>query len=200
MRTLLLFLIAFGLAGSLAKADTLNYKYTLHIDGVTLPGDGLRLPDITLAFLSSDDLRFGDPARYNFGDPATTNVVPLYLYESVSPNSPTYVNPFMQSSGFFVGQDLWFTDHLFMGDNFVLYDTRGARVLLPGPGLTVSGTIYSISSTFRYSDDSSEIAPTNFTLGLDAVPEPNVATLVALGLMGIAALGLSRKKHEPTIR
>ncbi len=192
MKPLLLSLLALSLAGSLARADSLNYKYTLHIDGVVLPGDGLRLPSITLGFLSSSD----HSALYRFGDPAVTNVVPLYLYESVSPNSPTYLNPFVEDSGFFVGQGIWFLDHLFMGDKPVSYDTYNitGRVVQPGLGQTVTGELYGISSTFHYADDSPELALTNYTLSLNAVPEPNAASLLALGLVGIAGLALWRRR------
>ena len=200
MKHALLPLLLLVAAGSLAKADTLNYEYTWHIDGVTLPGDGLRLPSITLAFLASDDLRFGDPAEYFFGDPAKINVVPLYLHESVSPNSPTYLNPFVELSGFFVGrggEGLWIGDHLFMGDNAVSYDTYdlGVSVVVPGPGQTVAGTILGISSTFHYSDDSPELARTHYTLSLSGVPEPGAASLLALGLVGIAGLALWRRRR-----
>lgn len=82
MRTLLFSLLAFSLAGSLAKADTLNYKYTLHIDGVVLPGDGLKLPSVTLVFLTSDDVRTGPAAEFITNEISLNPAKPLSLSES----------------------------------------------------------------------------------------------------------------------
>ncbi|HXF27249.1 MAG TPA: hypothetical protein VN610_08245 [Bryobacteraceae bacterium] len=114
MRTLLLSLLAFSIVGPLAKADSLDFKYTWHIDGVVLP-DGIQLPSIELAFLGND-LFFGYSAIYNYHETGN-NVVPLYLRESVSPSSPNYISPFRDFSGFelLYGGDDYVIDEFFMG-------------------------------------------------------------------------------------
>ena len=55
MKAILLPLLALVVAGSLAKADSLDYKYTWHIDGVVLPDDGVQLPSMEIAFLAGND-------------------------------------------------------------------------------------------------------------------------------------------------
>ena len=195
MRTLLFSFLALSLAGSLAKADSLDFKYTWHIDGVILPGDGVQLPSIDLAFLAADDLFFGSPAIYDFNETAT-NVVPLYLRESVSPSSPNYINPFQVFSGFQVGGgDDGIKDEFFMGGNIAGYDTFGTPLEPPGPEFTNSGPIYGFSTTFTYPNGDIERALTTQTLRLDMVPEPGAASLLALGLVGVVGLALWRRQQ-----
>ena len=188
MRTLLFSLLAFGLAGSLVKADPLDFKYTWHIDGVFLPQNGVQLPSIDLVFLTADDLFFGPPAFYDYHETGNT-AVPLSLHESVSPNSPSYVNPFTDFSGFQVGTgDDGITDESFMGGNVAGYDTFGSPPLEPpGPEFTNSGPIYGFFNDER--------VLTTQTLRLDMVPEPGAASLLALGLMGIVGLALWRGRR-----
>ena len=191
MRTLLLSLLALSLAGSLAKADSLNYKYTWHIDGVVLPDDGLRLPSIELAFLAGNDLFFGPAAIYNFNETGN-NVVPLYLRESVGPNSPNYINPFQPVSGFQVGAGQDCTQNCGGGD-FIVDDSLGAGYNTFGIGGVDgegTGTIYGYS----YSAGDPERALTTETVRFDIVPEPRAASLLALGLVGIIGLAMWRKK------
>ena len=200
MKHALLPLLVLVAAGSLAKADTLNYKYTWHIDGVVLPGDGLKLPSIELAFLAADDLAYGPPAIYDFNE-TTTNVEPLYLRESVSPSSPFYLSPFESFSGFSVGfHEIGLTDEFYMG-NIAGYDNNlfgqpSLAVDLPGPGLVgiATGEIYGYSDTFTEPNGEGESALTNYTLRLDVVPEPSAGSLLAVGVMGILGLAMFRKK------
>ncbi len=203
MRTLLLSLLAFSLAGSLARADSLEFKYTLHIDGVVLPGDGDQLPSIELAFLAGDDVRFGAEAQYFYGEAPLNNIVPLYLRESVSPSSPFYINPFVDFSAIIVGVSgiEINQDQFYMGDNVAGYDTNfggsPTQVWLPGPGQTADGWIYGYSSTFEEPppfQGPAESALTTYSLRLDMVPEPNAASLLALGLIGIVGLALWRRR------
>ena len=191
MRTLLFSFLALSLAGSLAKADPLDFKYTWHIDGVFLPQNGVQLPSIDLAFLAADDLFFGKPAIFNYQETGN-NVVPLYLHESVSPSSPNYINPFTSFSGFQVGGgDDQIVDEFFTGGNVVGYDTFGTPLEPPGPEFTNSGPIYGFFNDER--------ALTTQTLRLDMVPEPSAASLLALGLIGIAGLALWRRRREQRV-
>ena len=192
MKAALFTLLALVSAGSLVKADSFDYKYTWHIDGVVLPDDGLRLPSIELAFLADHDLFFGPAAIYNYHETGS-NVVPLYLRESVSPSSPNYINPFQSFSGFQVGagqdciQNCGGGDYI-VDDSFGAgYDTFGIGGV-DGEG---SGTIYGYS----YTAGDPERALTTDTLRLDMVPEPGAASLLALGLVGIAGLALFRKRQ-----
>ena len=188
MRTLLLSLLALSLAGSLAKADSFDYKYTWHIDGVVLP-NGIQLPSIELAFLTDHDLFFGKAASYDYHEPGN-NAVPLYLRESVGPNSPNYITPFADLSRFQVGGgDDQIIDESFMGGNVAGYDTFGFPLPPPGPGFTNSGPIYGLFNDFNNG------VLTTQTLRLDIVPEPNAASLLAIGLVGIVGLALWRRRR-----
>ncbi|MGH9612825.1 MAG: PEP-CTERM sorting domain-containing protein, partial [Bryobacteraceae bacterium] len=182
MRTLLPSLLALSIVGPLVKADSLDYKYTWHIDGVVLP-NGIQLPSIELAFLAGHDLFFGYSAIYNYNETGN-NVVPLYLRESVSPSSPNYIDPFESFSGFglLYGGDDDIIDEFFMGGNVAGYDTFG----------TISGVINGGSGPI-YGFFNDERALTTQTLRLDMVPEPSAASLLAIGLVGIAGLALWRK-------
>jgi len=202
MKTLLLSLFVFSLAGPLAKADTLDYEYTWHVDGVVLPGDGIALPSITLAFLAGNDVRSYYPGAYYNGD--DSNVTLLYLHESVSPSSPAYLNPFHEFSGFGISlRGIGLHDRFYMGSSDAGYEATYygppppivGFIYLPNPGETVSGPIYGYSYTFTYPNGDYESALTSYTLRLDIVPEPNAASLLALGLFGIVGLALWRKKY-----
>src|SRR6185312_16392641 len=111
LKTTLLFLLMGTAAGSFAKADSFDYKYTLHINGVVLPGDGLRLPSIELAFLTQDDVSDGPPALYLTKE-YTEDVEILYLRESVGRSNPFYLDPLSGDySGFNVGVgEIYFID------------------------------------------------------------------------------------------
>ena len=205
MKHALLPLLLLVAAGSLAKADTLNYKYTLHIDGVVLPVDGDQLPSIELAFLAGDDVRFGDEAQYFYGEAPSNNAVPLYLRESVSPSSPFYINPFIDFSAIIVGvDDIGLDqDQFYMGDNVAGYDTNiggpPTQVWLPGPGQTAIGQINGYSTTAQFPDGSYEWALTNYTLSLTIVPEPGAASLLALGLFAIIGLAIFRRRRQQRV-
>src|SRR6185312_14438872 len=109
--TALLFLFIGTAAGSFAKADSFDYKYTLHINGVVLPGDGLPLPSIELAFLTQDDVSAGPPALYLTRE-YTEDVDVLYLRESGGRSNPFYLDPLSGDySGFNVGvEEIYFID------------------------------------------------------------------------------------------
>ncbi len=188
MKLLLLSLLALSLAGSLVKADSLDYKYTWHIDGVVLP-NGIQLPSIELAFLAAHDLYFGYSAIYDYHETGNT-VVPLSLHESVSPSSPNYINPFTDFSGFelLYGGDDYIVDENFTGGNVAGYDAFGTPIVPPGPEFTDSGPIYGFFNDER--------ALTTQTLRLDMVPEPNAASLLTLGLVAIAGLAVLRKRQS----
>lgn len=220
MKAALFTLLALVAAGSLAKADSLDYKYTLHIDGVVLPGDGLPLPSVTLVFLTSDDVRTGPAAEFIMNEISLNPAKPLSLSESGGRGNPYYVNPFSGSSGDYSGFGLG-TGGIFFDDNVYSeggllppgpsglfmagYDTSCCGLLpflpnLPAPGQTTFGFIYGNSSTFPDPLGYNEWEPTRYTLRLNVVPEPSAASLLALGLIGIVGLALWRKKPERTIR
>jgi|SRR6185312_1195172 len=184
MKPLLISLLALSIVGPLAKADSLDYKYTWHIDGVFLPQNGIQLPSIDLVFLTAHDLFFGYSASYAYNETGNT-AVPLSLHESVSPSSPNYINPFVDFSGFelLYGADDGIDDEFFMGGNVAGYGTFG----------TISGVIEEGSGPI-YGFFNDERALTTQTLRFDVVPEPNAASLLALGLIGIAALALWRRR------
>jgi len=206
LKTTLLFLLMGTAAGSFAKADSFDYKYTLHINGVVLPGDGLRLPSVELVLLSDNDVRYGQPALYDSGE-VNDHAEPLHLQESVNPSSQFYLNPFdTDYSGFDVSvekitfvDETWFggfTPSNHMGSWVAAYMTEIPPILtpnLPAPGQMTSGPIWAFSVTYENPDGSYETALTSYTLRLNVIPEPSPASLLALGLIGIVALMSFRK-------
>ena len=192
MKAILLPLLALVVAGSLAKADSLDYKYTWHIDGVVLPDDGVQLPSMEIAFLAGNDLYLGKAAIYDYNE-TDTNVKLLYVRESVSPSSPNYINLFTEFSAFHLGGGLHavvdngLVTESFMGGNVAGYDEFGTALPVVAFG---NGTIYGYS--FTAGDP--EKALTTDTLRLEMVPEPGAASLLALGLVGIMGLAMWRRR------
>ena len=98
----------------------------------------------------------------------------------------------MDFSGFSLGDaDDGIDDEFFTGGNVVGYDTFGTPLEPPGPEFTNSGPIYGFFNDER--------ALTTQTLRLDMVPEPGAASLLALGLIGIAGLALWRRRREQRV-
>lgn len=203
LKAALLFLLTGLAAGSFAKADSFDYKYTLHINGVVLPGDGLPMPSIELAFLTQDDVSAGPPALY-LTEEYTQNVEVLYLRESGGRSNPFYLDPFSGDySGFNVSVDsIFFIDEWWPagrndGPYVGQYGTDDFMPVLtpnlPAPGQMTSGPIYGTSPTYENPDGSYETALTSYTLRLNIVPEPSPASMLALGLIGIVALMPFRK-------
>lgn len=201
--TALLFLFIGTAAGSFAKADSFDYKYTLHINGVVLPGDGIPMPSIEVAFLTQDDVSAGPPALYLTKE-YTEDVEILYLRESVGRSSLFYLDPLSGDySGFCVCAaginfiDEWWTGGRTDGPYVGMYGTDislpALTPNLPGPGQMTSGPLYATSTTYMEPDGSYETALTSYTLRLNVIPEPSPASLLALGLIGIVALMPFRK-------
>ena len=170
-----------------------------------MPGDGLRLPSVEVAFLAQDDvLRDGPPALYLTRE-YTEDVEILYVRESVRPNHPFYMNLFdgdfsgfnVGTDGIYFGDTAWRPPELGVGIWIAQYTTADLIPILtpnlPAPGQMTSGPIYANSTTYENPDGSYETALTSYTLRLNVIPEPSPASLLALGLIGIVALMSFRK-------